>query len=62
VWQVNFTCLSKMIENSLHRNFKEFHFQQILKVIDGFFIYKWDKYKGNDELFIEIPNYIDSKL
>ena len=61
-WQVNFTVLSHMIENSLQRNFKESHFRQIMTVIPDFFIYKWDKYKGEIELFIEIPNYIEKKL
>lgn len=62
VWQVDFTTISKMIENSLRRNFKESHFKQIMNVIPDLFIYKWDKYKGEIELFIEIPKYIEEML
>lgn len=41
-WQCKFSELSKMIEGSFHKSFRESHFKQILTVCSWFYIHRWE--------------------
>jgi hypothetical protein len=55
-WQCTFIDLSKMIEERLHKSFRESHFKKILTICNWFYIHRWEvKQGGNIELMIDFP-------
>ena len=54
-WTVNFETLSAQIESTFHRDFKESHFRQILTIVPGFYLHKWEMIKGRLTLIVELP-------
>lgn len=61
-WQCKLSELSKMIEGSFHKSFRESHFRQILTVCNWFYIHRWETKGGKIELMIDIPANIKSML
>jgi len=62
IWQCKLSELSKMIERSFHKSFRESHFRQILTVCSYFYIHRWEIKGGKIELLIDIPAKIKDLL
>ena len=62
MWTTSLDALSASIESTVHKDFKESHFRQLLTIVPGFYLHKWEMLKGRLTLLVELPADISEQM